>query len=497
MRTLFLRIFISFWMAMALILISAIGVTATVAWYRFSKLSSIEPGQLIGEAAKTLHDGDVSGLKTWLAKITSEHPDLDIYVVDTAGEDIMQRPLPPRITQWLVLGGRPAIKDIRNHYNWPYGYDLAPGGITTHSLALNRSHLLANPTLIAPDGNTYTLIVAWFGATPVDVLGSDSVTLVLLAIALGVSALVCWWMARYISEPSVKLQMSARTLAVGNLDTQLDEQLCIRRDELGVLARDFNEMAARLRSQIRSKETLIRDISHELRSPLTRLRVALGLAQRQGDLKGQLERIERDLERLDALIEETLQLSRLSAEPAFVWDEVELKTLLDEIAADARMEADAAGKGLSLSVSPNMSVRGNPALLRRAIDNVVCNAIRFAPERTNVDVSARVVGNDAIIEIRDHGPGVQQQDLKRIFEAFYRVNDARDRASGGTGLGLAITERIMALHGGHALARNASNGGLIVELSLPATVRADELNTDGSENHSIATMPASEIGIPL
>ncbi len=230
-------------------------------------------------------------------------------------------------------------------------------------------------------------------------------------------------------------------------------------------------MAARLRSQIRSKETLIRDISHELRSPLTRLRVALGLAQRQGDLKGQLERIERDLERLDALIEETLQLSRLSAEPAFVWDEVELKTLLDEIAADARMEADAAGKGLSLSVSPNMSVRGNPALLRRAIDNVVCNAIRFAPERTNVDVSARVVGNDAIIEIRDHGPGVQQQDLKRIFEAFYRVNDARDRASGGTGLGLAITERIMALHGGHALARNASNGGLIVELSTPMVPR--------------------------
>ena len=96
-----------------------------------------------------------------------------------------------------------------------------------------------------------------------------------------------------------------------------------------------------------------------------------------------------------------------------------------------------------------------------------------------MDVSARVVGNDAIIEIRDHGPGVQQRDLKRIFEAFYRVNDARDRASGGIGLGLAITERIMALHGGRCLARNASNGGLIVELSS-ATVRADELNTDGS-----------------
>ena len=120
---------------------------------------------------------------------------------------------------------------------------------------------------------------------------------------------MCWWLARYISGPVTKLQTIARTLALGNLEARVDEPFCRRRDELGILAQDFNEMATRLRSQITSKEMLLRDISHELRSPLTRLRVALGLAQRgDGNLGVQLERIERDIERLDALIGQTLQL---------------------------------------------------------------------------------------------------------------------------------------------------------------------------------------------
>lgn len=497
MRTLFLRIFISFWLAMALILISAIGITATVAWYRFSKLSSIEPGQLIDDAAKTLHDRGVYGLKAWLAGVTTQHPDLEIYVVDSSGSDILQRPLPRQISQWLVLGGRPAVKDVRDHYNWPYGYDLAPSGVTTHSLAFNRSHLLANPTILAPDGSAYTLIVAWFGATPVDVLGSKSIVFVLFAIALGVSAVVCWWIARYISKPLVKLQISARTLALGNLDTQVDEQFCKRRDELGILARDFNQMAARLRSQITSKETLIRDISHELRSPLTRLRVALGLAQRDGDLKSQLERMERDFERLDALIEETLQLSRLSAaDPTFIWEDVELKSLLDEVVDDAQLEAHAVGKHVTFSAPSGIAVHSNLALLRRAIDNVLRNAIRFAPTATSVDLSVRTGVRGVIIAVRDRGPGVPEQDLKRIFEAFYRVAEARERASGGAGLGLAITARIMALHAGSAEARNAPDGGLIVELWLPEVTISDESALDHFENHLTAPTHV-ELGINI
>jgi len=470
---LFFRIFVSFWLAMLLILGGAVAVTATVAWYRITLLSSIDPADVLEGANAALRDRAMPGLRAWLANVTSEHPDLDIYVVDGAGNDILQRQLPDHVVQWLALDGRPpaATDGSRSAHYWPYGYDWAPGGVTaSHNFGFNRSHLLANPKIVAPDGTAYTLLVTWFGATPIDVLGADGITIPLLLIALAISAAVCWWLARYISGPVTKLQATARTLASGNLDARVEERLCRRQDELGILAQDFNQMATRLRSQIASKEMLLRDISHELRSPLTRLRVALGLAQRGDATLGvQLGRIERDIERLDALIGQTLQLSRLSGtEPTFVGEDVELGHLVNEVVEDARFEAKAVGKHISPSTISGLFARGNFELLRRAVDNVIRNAIRFAPAGSDVEVSTRIdsVGG-AVVAVRDRGPGVPDGDLDRIFEAFYRVDEARDRASGGIGLGLAITARVMALHGGNATARNAADGGLIVELSFP------------------------------
>jgi two-component system OmpR family sensor kinase len=474
LRTLFFRIFISFWLAMAMILAGAIAVTATVGWYRIAMLSSINPGELMNDATVALRNQGISGLKTWLETVTSAHPDLDIYVVDASGNDVLRRPLPERIKQWLVLDGglgRGSDGSFSTSY-WPYGYDWSPHGLTqSHSPDFNRSHLLANPRLSGVDGSSYTLLVAWFGATPVDEIGSDGVVYVLFAIALGISTVICWWLARYISAPIAELQTSARTLALGNFKAQVDEKFCNRRDELGVLAQDFNQMATRLHSQIASKEILLRDISHELRSPLTRIRVALGLARRGGGkVEIQFNRIERDTERLDALIGETLQLSRLSdAVPTFVCESVELGLLLNEVQEDAQLEANASGKSITLSTVLDLCVDGNLELLRRAIDNVLRNAIRFEPAGSSVEVSTRVDGSGATIAVRDHGRGVPEPDLERIFEAFYRVAESRERSSGGTGLGLAITARVMALHGGHSKAHNAPGGGLVVELHFPQT----------------------------
>jgi two-component system OmpR family sensor kinase len=472
LRTLFFRIFISFWLAMAMILAGAIAVTATVAWYRIAMLDSINPGELINDATVALKNQGISGLETWLETVTSTHPDLDIYVVDASGKDVLRRTLPERIEQWLVLDGGPRQgKDgsFSASY-WPYGYDWSPHGLTqSHSSDFNRSHLLANPKILGDDGSSYTLLVAWFGATPMDEIGADGVVYALFAIALAISAVICWWLARHISAPVAELQSSARTLALGNFEAQVDEKFCNRRDELGILARDFNQMAARLHSQITSKEVLLRDISHELRSPLTRLRVALGLARRGGgDVELQFNRIERDIERLDALIGETLQLSRLSgAVPTFVCERAELGLLLNEVVEDARLEAMASGKSVDPSTIRDLSVDGNLELLRRAIENVLRNAIRFEPPGSSVAVSTRVDASGATITVRDHDQGVPEPDLERIFEAFYRVAEARERNSGGTGLGLAITARVMALHGGYAEAHNAPDGGLIVELHFP------------------------------
>jgi two-component system OmpR family sensor kinase len=486
LRTLFFRIFISFWLAMAMILAGAIAVTATVAWYRIAMLSSINPGELMNDATVALRNEGISGLRSWLETVTSAHPDLDIYVVDASGNDVLMRRLPERIEQWLVLDGGPRRgKDgsFSASY-WPYGYDWSPHGLTqSQSSGFNRSHLLANPKILGNDGSSYTLLVAWFGATPMDEIGSNGVVYVLFAIALCISAVICWWLASYISAPLAELQLSARTLALGNFEAQVDEKFCNRRDELGILAQDFNQMAARLHSQITSKEILLRDISHELRSPLTRLRVALGLARRGcGNVEIQFNRIERDIERLDALIGETLQLSRLSgAVPTFVCESVELGLLLNEVVEDAQLEANASGKSVAPSTILDLCVNGNLELLRRAIDNVLRNAIRFEPRGGSVEVSTRIDESGATIAVRDHGPGVPESDLERIFEAFYRVAEARERSSGGTGLGLAITARIMALHGGHSKAHNAPDGGLIVELHLPqAAMPSGEILGEGA-----------------
>jgi len=483
---LFFRIFVSFWLAMVLILGGAVAITATVAWYRITMLSSIDPADVLDGANAALRERGMPGLRTWLENVASGHPDLDIYIVDAVGNDILQRQLPEHVVQWLVLDGRsPAGRDGSSaaHY-WPYGYDWAPGGVTaSHHPGFNRSHLLANPKIVAPDGTAYTLLVAWFGATPIDVLGADGITIPLMMIALAISAAISWWLARYISGPVTKLQTIARTLASGNLEARVDGRLSRRKDELGILARDFNHMAMRLRSQIASKEMLLRDISHELRSPLTRLRVALGLAQRgDGTLDVQLARIERDIERLDALIGQTLQLSRLSgAEPAFVREHVELGRLVSDVIEDAHFEASAVGKHISPSTHSVLSARGNFELLRRAVDNVVRNAIRFAPVGSSIEISTRSDAGTTIVAVRDHGPGVPEGDLDRIFEAFYRVSEARDRASGGIGLGLAITSRIMTLHGGNAKARNAADGGLIVELCFPEAGISGERLDDALE----------------
>ena len=176
----------------------------------------------------------------------------------------------------------------------------------------------------------------------------------------------------------------------------------------------------------------------------------------------------RVIDQLDALIGDTLQLSRLSeAEPTFARETLELGHLVTEVVEDAYFEASAEGKSIRPEKISGLSAVGNFELLRRAIDNVIRNAIRFAPVGTTVEVSARVDNGVPIVAVRDHGPGVPERDLNRIFEAFYRVAEARERATGGVGLGLAITARIMALHGGSARAKNATDGGLIVELFFP------------------------------
>jgi two-component system sensor histidine kinase CpxA len=243
-----------------------------------------------------------------------------------------------------------------------------------------------------------------------------------------------------------------------------------RKDELAVLARDFDAMADRLRANRGAITQLLRDISHELRSPLARMRVALGLArQPPADLARQLDRLEREIERLDALISQVLKLARLhGTEAPFVRETFDLDDVIEEVVRDANFEGAVKNCKVRLQGAANVAVNGNRDLVRSAIENVLRNAVRYSPHDAPVDLSVTPADGGVVIAVRDRGPGVPAADLTRIFEPFYRVAESRDRDSGGEGIGLAITAQVMKTQGGSALAHNIQSGGLEVQLFFAA-----------------------------
>jgi two-component system sensor histidine kinase CpxA len=291
-----------------------------------------------------------------------------------------------------------------------------------------------------------------------------------------IGGLFCYWLARYLSSPVTKLRAATRELARGNLSARVGPSIGKRRDELTSLAEDFDLMAEKIESLVNSQRRLLGDISHELRSPLARLNVALELArQRSGpEAVSALERIQREAENLNEMIGQLLAITRLeSGAQQVTKTEVQLDQLIQEIADDANFEAQSRDRTVRVNSCDPCVVAGTEELLRRAIENVIRNAVQYTAAGTEVQIDLKcsvVVKDDrtpATITVRDHGAGVPEPALTEIFRPFYRVEDARDRASGGAGLGLAIADRSVRLHGGTVTALNAVDGGLVVTISLP------------------------------
>lgn len=289
-----------------------------------------------------------------------------------------------------------------------------------------------------------------------------------------ISGLVSYGMARYLLAPVTTLSEATRALAQGDLDVRVSGRLGKRRDELADLGEDFDFMAGRLGDLLTHQRQLLSDISHELRSPLARLSVALGIArQRTGETASDsLDRIEQESERLNAMIGELLTLTQLDDPTNLPEREtVDLAALVTDVCADGDYEARARGRRVTVEEVAAVHTLGYSQLLRRALENVVRNAIHYTPEDSAVEVSL-LAGPDpdtATITVTDQGPGVPEETLGSLFEPFYRVGDARDRASGGTGLGLSISDRAVRAHGGTIRARNRSEGGLEVTIALPIT----------------------------
>ena len=289
-----------------------------------------------------------------------------------------------------------------------------------------------------------------------------------------VGGLFCYWLAKYLSKPIVQLRGATQQLSAGNLGARVDQKLLKRRDELGYLGRDFNVMAGRIESLMEAQRRLLADISHELRSPLARQGVALGLARRSAgpEATPALDRIEREAGRLNEMIGQLLALSRVeSGAERSDSEEIDLAALVQEVSEDADFEARGRERSVRIVRSERLKTKGVFELIRSAIENVVRNAVRYTEAGTQVEIALTSEGADrelfAVIRVRDHGQGVPEVSIKEIFRPFYRVEDDRDRKTGGTGLGLSIAARAVRLHQGTIKAENADDGGLIVEMRLP------------------------------
>jgi two-component system sensor histidine kinase CpxA len=332
-------------------------------------------------------------------------------------------------------------------------------------------HLFLAKSVAAPSGNRYVFIASALHETFFWPINWASGLRIVAAIV--VAALVCYWLARYVVTPIIQLRSAAQDLAAGDLKTRISQQWLLRRgDEFSELATDFNEMASRIENLLGAQRRLIADISHELRSPLTRMNVALGLAYRQinPESEPQLQRIGREANRLNDLIRQMLLLSQLenqtSSQPL---QEIDLGRLLHDVVADADFEARDNERAARLRRCDPSRIRGIEELLRRALENVIRNAIRYTAIHTDVIVQliSDLRGN-VVIQVTDQGPGLPAGEIERIFQPFYRVSESRDRASGGVGLGLAIARRAIEVHGGEIEARNLAQGGFQVEIRLPA-----------------------------
>jgi len=449
MRSLLLRIFIAFWTIILFTIVAAAVIGHSYAERTRIALQNFEVGDAVLGASAALQEDGREGLTEWLRNLPDPAAKL-FYVVDDKGRDLLGRRLPQIIRMSLRRFGDKNSRPPRGRRDQP---NLRPARPFTQ--------------LIGPDDREYTVFVVPPHTVRVEWLVDRGLG-GLIVLALVVSAAVSYILAQTLSRPVRQLRTSANAIAEGKLDTRVAEDIGARRDELGLLAADFDRMADGLQRAWQKQTELTRNVSHELRSPLARLRVALELARRKtGDLD-ELDKIDAETERLDELIGRILEYSRLGADVRESVSSIELGELLRSVVDDVRYEYGDLGSAVSMESDSAVTctISGYQGALRSCFENVLRNAAQHGGGNVNVQLEKE--GSLAVIVVEDQGGGVPEQELARIFEPFYRSSATSEAARRSGGLGLAIASRAAALNGGTISASNGA-GGLRVEIRLPNT----------------------------
>jgi two-component system sensor histidine kinase CpxA len=461
MKSLFLRIFLSFWMAQALFVVLAILVTLA-----FRPRTSSWEGlrtTILNDAVANYEEGGEAQLRQYMEGVeSSQH--VRAYLFDELGNEVSRRGAP----DWAMRVAAGGPRSPRDGFLIP-----APPAQRDSRASSDGKHRYTLVLGLPPGPRVF------FGPRGLPVPG--------LIIAIISSGLVCYFLSWYMTKPIVRLRAATRQLAAGDLTARSGAPISKQRDEVAGLMRDFDAMAERLELLVKAQSRLLNDISHELRSPLARLNVALGLTRQRAGVESadMLDRIELEASRLNELIGRILTLARLEdGEQRVPQTPVPLGELVAGVAEDAEFEAQARHCHVRTMIPEgDWGVRGNDSLLHSAVENVVRNAVRYTQEGSSVEIALtsekRGSGAEAVLRVSDSGPGVPEDALEKLFQPFYRLDDARGRLTGGVGLGLAITERAVRFHGGKVAAFNRAEGGLMVEIRLPLSsggVRVKEMS---------------------
>jgi two-component system, OmpR family, sensor histidine kinase CpxA len=450
MRGLFFKIFIIFWIAQSLIYIISTMLIVRRHFDGPEVFFDALDSSLVNNARRAAVEYDKGGCQA--LRDYGQEIEQQIALKDASGRDLCD-PAATAISIYATHNSaRLSGEQSGRQYIWRVPVTSSKGA--QYIFVLSRPHIPRPPSL------QHDLMRLSFPQLPVAIVIGGLTTFVLVLLY---------------TRPMVRLRTAARELASGKLNARVHWPGSNSRfssgDELSGLMHDFNYMAAQLESQVSAQKLLLRDVSHELRSPLSRLSVALELAREDAgpSMVTNLDRIERETERLNQLIGQLLTLSSMEAmEKLHNFEPLSLNGMIERILPDAQFEAQQRPCTVAFHAETQCSIAGNPELLYRAIENVVRNAIRYTESGTEIEIRLGVSARrQAEIEICDRGPGIPESQLKAIFRPFYRVDNARSPNTGGFGVGLAIAERAVRLHGGEMSAINREGGGSIIRISLP------------------------------
>jgi signal transduction histidine kinase len=458
MQSLFLKIFLWFWLTVVLVGVSLVVTTLITRAHSQTDAEGWKASvsfAVSGEANRAVgiyENGGAAALRKHFEQMRKERF-IHFYLLDENGKEVLDQQPPQRAVELASMAG----KDTAFLPSYP------------------GSDRFAAQRVVGPSGLEYIFFLISPGVPVRDLLAALGLeTLLGLAGVLLVAGAFCFWLARHITEPVVQLRAAASQIADGNLGTRVPQAMQKRRDEIGVLSQQFDRMAERIQSVLADHEWLLSTVSHELRSPLTRLSVAAALLRQcpEEEKLEYVDRIELETEQLNKLIAQLLMLSRIESgiDTSSRKQTIDLSNLVQEVAADGNFEAQARSCSVTVGTLDPCVTMGIVDQIRTAIENVVRNAIRHTKVNSDVEITVRKQGDPpngaAVVGVRDHGPGVADSELKKIFQPFYRASSDGLNFE-GSGLGLAITERIARKHGGTVRAVNAPNGGLLVELEFP------------------------------